>query len=1025
MKTKSSKLDLPECFNPTTIPTRSNKGYKSSDPTPSSNSNIVSDTVTTGSSVTTSPNHIESPTNQQVQKIIIENKREPTNLMFPVFYGAKAYAQYRTFCIAHAQANRHYSGITIQPTPTTLDFNPHMSMEDSRQLYMATFKSLGKEAQVLVSRDIAASADGFKLWQSLDDHFLKTATSIQSQDNLLADYEKARKESNESFIQYLARIEDKINKLEYNHIPSGDFKTKVYKLLWGLKMNNVFGDILMNFDSRPEWYAPTMSLRKVIMKAQTYHDEYVAIHGPLQPHNPAPRSRNRPNNNNPSPRNNDNGCTTSGTAPQARPPPCSRSSPAPSNTPSSEPMETEHGPIQSAIQAVKQELQSAPNPTAALFNIARQYHNTCPLHHNPRHSIIECYKLANVCQALNLFTEYNNVRGDLGYNSMPTRSEQSAAFRNPSGPTPQVSPPPSSNTCGRRVVFDVEEDSDSDDELQDGVATGVDAVTNTIVDNDTNDQVTCYSQCPHSPPPELLPTNPLLDTASSKIYTHCRHIPSWSTLTPNFLLKHNYIKAVIDSGASHSMSSHRSLFESITPFPVQHRPMAMMGDDSTTIPIHGYGIMSYTIHGHSIRTPGYYVLLLGATLLSVKQHIQFNGCMFHAEAQNTFLSYPTFDIYPTISDEIFVLLRPFQAKPNDTYNFDSQTAELVKIPQNTKSKRKLSNNLHLNLHPQTIDKYISSNTHRPFFTETVQLQKLIPQAVMPTRATKGSIGYDVHSITSHTIQPGQVQKIPTGLSTALPQGMYLRIASRSSLALKGLTVEGGVIDSDFRGEIQVLLRNHTSTPINISPQSKIAQFIFKKASTPYIHIVKNLSSSTRKGGFGSTDAPKNPPSRLKRYKINPEETLVIDTQNNMHYQVHNASATDPTPSSSSTDIVVTSLRKSKNKSTNDILHMANHPIDNSNTSLSSSTAAPPIPPSSTAVPAATPQVTTMTEAVLLQSIGYRKLPSLKKYLKSTSNKSFCIQKDVNPAISPGQTATMKSSRQNTTPLPIPEKVGDV
>jgi hypothetical protein len=83
------------------------------------------------------------------------------------------------------------------------------------------------------------------------------------------------------------------------------------------------------------------------------------------------------------------------------------------------------------------------------------------------------------------------------------------------------------------------------------------------------------------------------------------------------------------------MSSHRSLFESVTFFPTTDQPHTLMGDDTTTIPITGYGIMSFKLHGKSIRIPGYYVPLLGATLLSVKQHIQYEGCMFHASPKVT------------------------------------------------------------------------------------------------------------------------------------------------------------------------------------------------------------------------------------------------------------------------------------------------------------------------------------------------------------------------------------------------------
>ena len=112
---------------------------------------------------------------------------------------------------------------------------------------------------------------------------------------------------------------------------------------------------------------------------------------------------------------------------------------------------------------------------------------------------------------------------------------------------------------------------------------------------------------------------------------------------------------------------------------------------------------------------------------------------------------------------------------------------------------------------------------------------------MPHRGTKGSIGYDIHSTKSTIIEPHTVEKIPTGVSMELPSTMYARIAPRSSLSLQGLSVEGGVVDSDYGGEYMVLLRNHTSKPIKINFHQKIAQIIFEKAATPCIAISPKLS----------------------------------------------------------------------------------------------------------------------------------------------------------------------------------------
>ena len=121
-------------------------------------------------------------------------------------------------------------------------------------------------------------------------------------------------------------------------------------------------------------------------------------------------------------------------------------------------------------------------------------------------------------------------------------------------------------------------------------------------------------------------------------------------------------------------------------------------------------------------------------------------------------------------------------------------------------------------------------------------------AVIPKPATPGSIGFDVQAIHTHTIQPNSIARIRTGLSTALPSGMYLRIAPRSSLALQHITVEGGVVDGDYRGEITVLMKNNGDKPFDIIPKDKIAQFIFESASSPHIQTVTSLPPSQRNMG---------------------------------------------------------------------------------------------------------------------------------------------------------------------------------
>jgi hypothetical protein len=156
----------------------------------------------------------------------------------------------------------------------------------------------------------------------------------------------------------------------------------------------------MNFDSRPEWYEQGQSLRHVIIKAQTYYDEYIAIHGnkPLA-HAPAPTPVLAP-----------------ALVPARQPRPCQpnpTSPPPPNNSPP-----VNCGPIPSEIQSLKNHLKTVCNQSNELAALSREYCNTCPLHHNPRHNLINCSKLSNICQELGIFHKFNSVQEDLGLTSM-------------------------------------------------------------------------------------------------------------------------------------------------------------------------------------------------------------------------------------------------------------------------------------------------------------------------------------------------------------------------------------------------------------------------------------------------------------------------------------------------------------------------------------------------------------------------------------------------------------------------------
>jgi dUTP pyrophosphatase len=137
---------------------------------------------------------------------------------------------------------------------------------------------------------------------------------------------------------------------------------------------------------------------------------------------------------------------------------------------------------------------------------------------------------------------------------------------------------------------------------------------------------------------------------------------------------------------------------------------------------------------------------------------------------------------------------------------------------------------------------------------TLKFKKLDPKAILPTRGTPCSAGLDLYAIEDLRIEPKARVLARTGLSTAIPEGFYGRIAPRSGLATKnGIDVLAGVIDSDYRGEIQCLIYNTSDQTLELAAQTKICQLIIEKIITPTPEWADDLTETVRGGrGFGST-----------------------------------------------------------------------------------------------------------------------------------------------------------------------------
>jgi dUTP diphosphatase len=128
---------------------------------------------------------------------------------------------------------------------------------------------------------------------------------------------------------------------------------------------------------------------------------------------------------------------------------------------------------------------------------------------------------------------------------------------------------------------------------------------------------------------------------------------------------------------------------------------------------------------------------------------------------------------------------------------------------------------------------------------------------LPTRQTTGSAGFDLASAEpDFVLAPGERRLVGTGLAIELPTGMEGQVRPRSGLALKyGVTMPNapGTIDSDYRGELRVILQNGGTTPVTIARGDRIAQIVFARYEAPDLVDATALEESTRgAGGFGST-----------------------------------------------------------------------------------------------------------------------------------------------------------------------------
>lgn len=135
----------------------------------------------------------------------------------------------------------------------------------------------------------------------------------------------------------------------------------------------------------------------------------------------------------------------------------------------------------------------------------------------------------------------------------------------------------------------------------------------------------------------------------------------------------------------------------------------------------------------------------------------------------------------------------------------------------------------------------------------IKFKKVNSEAKIPIYATEGSAACDFYSVEDVILSPGETRKIKTGIAIEIPVGYFMKLEGRSGLSSKGIMKVGGVVDSDYRGEIHIILHNASNEPCKIEKGDRIAQGLLMKINTAKFIEVEELSETARgEGGFEST-----------------------------------------------------------------------------------------------------------------------------------------------------------------------------
>ena len=135
----------------------------------------------------------------------------------------------------------------------------------------------------------------------------------------------------------------------------------------------------------------------------------------------------------------------------------------------------------------------------------------------------------------------------------------------------------------------------------------------------------------------------------------------------------------------------------------------------------------------------------------------------------------------------------------------------------------------------------------------LRVKRIHPEAKLPVYGHPGDAGLDLFSVVDRELAPGEVFAVPTGIQVAIPAGHVGLVWDKSGISLQGVHRLAGVVDSGYRGEVQVVMINLGQAPFAIRKGMKIAQMLVQPVAAVSVVESGSLDGTSRgEGGFGST-----------------------------------------------------------------------------------------------------------------------------------------------------------------------------